>query len=80
MTKENLLKDFVENVLNENNKYFNACLYCEECFENARNEKVTFNNNNRMQYNKLLAFCIENNLTVISTQPATLATVIRVEC
>lgn len=79
MIKENLLKDFVEKVLNEDNQYFNACLNSEDFFQNARNERVTFKCKHREQYNKLLAFCIENNLTIISTQPGTLATVIRIE-
>lgn len=77
--RKDLLKDFVMNVLNENNANHNANLFAEDLFEGAYTEKVSFERNNRAQYNKLLAFCIENNLTVISTQPATFATVVRVE-
>lgn len=77
--RKDLLKDFVMNVLNDNNAKHNANLFAEDLFEGAYTEKVSFERNNRAQYNKLLAFCVENNLTVISTQPATLATVVRVE-
>lgn len=79
MDRENLLKHFVEEVLNQDNKYSNANLYSVDLFDGAKTEKVSFNRNHRELYNKLLAFCIEHNLTIISTQPATLATVVRIE-
>ena len=62
------------NVLNENNAKHNANSYAVDFYERAYTEKITFESNHREQYNKLLSFCIENNLTIISTQPGTLAT------
>lgn len=77
--KKDLLKDFVQDVLNENNKHSNANLYSVMTYDHAIEEEVTFNLNHREQYNKLLSFCIENNLTVVRTQTCTLATVVRIE-
>lgn len=73
----NMLVDFVTNVLN--NGTHNATVYDEEFFEHAIHQRVAFHRNHRDLYNKLLAFCIENNLTVISTSPATLVTVVRID-
>ena len=78
-TRENLLREFVEDVLNKNNEWHNADLRSENFYEKAYTEKVSFRHHNRELYNKLLVFCAENNLTVISTEPGTLATVVRVE-
>ena len=74
-----ILKNFVEQELNENNKHLDAELASVGFFIGAKNEEVSFHWNNRAQYNLLLKFCAENNLTVVSTHPGTLATVIRVE-
>ena len=74
-----ILKNFVEKELNENNKHLNAELASVGFFIGAKNEEVSFHGNHRAQYNLLLKFCAENNLTVVSTHPGTLATVIRVE-
>jgi hypothetical protein len=77
--RKDLLKNFVMDILNEGNAWHNADLYAVDLFNGAYTEEVTFERRHRELYNKLLSFCIENNLTVISTQPATLATVVRVE-
>lgn len=74
-----ILKNFVEQELNENNKHLNAEIASVGFFIGAKNEEVSFHGNHRAQYNLLLKFCAENNLTVVSTHPGTLATVIRVE-
>lgn len=76
---ENILKEFVENELNEKNKHLNATLYSVEFFPCAKTEEVAFHGNHREQYNKLLRFCADNNLTVVSTHPGTLAAVIRID-
>lgn len=73
------LVNFVVNVLNDNNKYNNASVYGIDVFDGGVIEEVVFNRNNRELYNKVLEFCIENNFTVISTNPATLSAIIRVE-
>ena len=75
----NMLADFVVNVLNDANQHDNAIVYDDAYFLGAHNERVEFNRNHREQYNKLLSFCIANNLTVVSTHPATLTTVIRID-
>ena len=74
-----ILKNFVEQELNENNKHLNAELSSVGFFIGAKNEEVSFHVNHRAQYNLLLKFCATNNLTVVATHPGTLATVIRVE-
>lgn len=74
-----ILKNFVEQELNEHNKRNNAGLASVEFFDRAKTEEVTFHGNHRAQYNRLLMFCAENGLTVVSTHPGTLAAVVRVE-
>lgn len=74
-----ILKNFVEQELNDHNKHNNADLASVEFFVGAKTEEVSFHRNHRAQYNRLLTFCAENNLTVVSTHPGTLTTVVRVE-
>ena len=78
-TEKNILVDFIENEINNNGGARNAIVNFDEIFDTAMYIRVVFNRNNREFYNKILAFCIENNLTVISTRPATLATVVRID-
>ena len=77
--EKNILVDFIENEINNNGSACNAIVKVEETFDTAMHMSVIFNRNNREFYNKILAFCIENNLTVVSTRPATLATVVRID-
>lgn len=74
-----ILKNFVEQELNDHNKHNNAGLASVGFFDGAETEEVTFHGNHRAQYNRLLRFCAENGLTVVSTHPGTLAAVVRVE-
>lgn len=74
-----ILKNFVEQELNGHNKHNNAGLASVGFFDGAKTEEVTFHGNHRAQYNRLLIFCAENGLTVVSTHPGTLAAVVRVE-
>ena len=78
-TVKNILVDFIENAINNNGSACNAIVNVDATFDTVMNMRVIFNRNHRKFYNKLLAFCIENNLTVLSTCPATLATVIRID-
>ncbi len=78
MTEYERLASFVTDELNENNKRANAGISDEEQFTDFEHVRVTFKRNNRANYNRLLSFCSENSLIVVSTHPATLETVIRV--
>lgn len=77
--RENILVDFVEKVLNENNRYDNARVHADNYYPKAITQWVVFERKHREQYNKLLQFCAENNLTVVSTLPATLSTIVRID-
>ena len=77
--RENILVYFVEKVLNENSRYDNARVHTDNYYPKAMTQRVVFERNHREQYNKLLQFCAENNLTVVSTLPATLSTVVRID-
>lgn len=77
--RENILVDFVEKVLNDNNTYDNARVHTDNYYPKAITQRVVFEKNHREQYSKLLQFCAENNLTVVSTLPATLSTVVRID-
>ena len=77
--RENILVDFVEKVLNDNNTYDNARVNTDNYYPKAITQRVVFERNHREQYNKLLQFCAESNLTVVSTLPATLSTVVRID-
>lgn len=74
-----ILKNFVEQELNDHNKHLNAELASAGFFVGAKAEEVSFHGNHHVQYNRLLKFCAENDLTVISTHPGTLSTVVRIE-
>ena len=77
--REKDLINFVTEVLNVNNQYHNAESHFYNAFEEYRELEIVFKRDHRKLYNKLLAYCADNNLTVISTCPATLATVVRVK-
>ena len=76
---DEIIQNFVEIVLNNGNKHFNAAAYDGERFEKSHNVKVAFERNHRTLYNKVLKFCADNDLIVVSTHPATLEVTIRVE-
>ena len=54
--RENILVDFVEKVLNDNNTYDNARVHADNYYPKAITQKVVFEKNHREQYNKLLQF------------------------
>ena len=78
MNKVNSLLQFVENVLNENNKKANAIAFDGEQFNDAMNIIIAFQRKHQELYNKLLKYCSENDLIVVRTVPATLETAVRV--
>lgn len=75
---ESKLLDFVTGVLNEGNKHDNAIAYDEAYFDGGKEVKIVFNRDHRKLYSKLLVFCAQENITVISTHPCTLETIVRV--
>ena len=50
-----------------------------ELGSHARDLKLVFNRDNSMFYRSLLHFCADNGILVISTNPATLSTVVRIK-
>lgn len=79
MMKEDSLIAFVTNDLNDNNQWDNACTYLDDVFEGAINVKVVFKRDHSKLYARLLHFCAENGGIIVSTNPATLATIVRVK-
>ena len=75
---DNILIDFVQKVICSNNVENNATMFVDDTFLNSVNFKIRFNHDYRYYYNRLLKFCAENDLTIISTHPATLETIVRV--
>ena len=73
------ITNFVWEELCENGKHDNAIPYDEESFVGGKNVRIVFNRDHRNQYNRLLAFCAANDLTVVSTTPGTLSTIVRTE-
>lgn len=80
--KEKELIDFVVNELNNGNKENNAVTFDHEYYYgiHAKNVLVTFERDHSKLYAKLLMFCAENGGIVISTNPGTYATIVRVYC
>ena len=79
MTQRDKLLGFVTGVLNEDNKHTNAIPYDRAYYDGASEILIAFRRNHRAQYNALLRFCADNSLTVVSTQPASLATAVLCE-
>lgn len=73
------LIDYVSNILCENNTVKNAVAFDHEVFEHYKHVKVVFHKNHKELYASLLAFCSENNLIVLETNPATYSTIVRIE-
>jgi hypothetical protein len=76
--KNSELIAFVENNLNNNNRFCNAVAYDDEYFDGYKNVRVTFYKRNFDMYARLLRFCADNNGIIIKTNPATLETTVRV--
>lgn len=76
---EEKLIDFITKELNHNNEQHNCCTFNDDFFEKAKNVRVVFYRHHRELYHKLLVFCAENDLIVISTRPATYETILRIE-
>lgn len=77
--KHSTLITFIENDLNENNRWCNAIAYDDEYFAKCRNIRVVFYRRNSELYARLLRFCADNGGIIIKTHPATLETTVRVE-
>ena len=68
---------FITETLNQHNKHTNAIAYDEQWLPKAVDTRIEFQNRNMEQYVKVLEFCSNSGMIVISTNPATLATVVR---
>lgn len=79
MKENTILIDFIMHILNEDGTRHNADLYDDQYFECAKYERVVFYKNHYTLYKRLMQFCIDNNLIIISTEPCTLSTVVRIE-
>jgi DNA-binding transcriptional regulator YiaG len=77
--KYNELINFIEQDLNDDNKWSNAAAYDDGFFKGFEHVKVVFNRHHAEMYRRLLSFCAEHGGIVIKTQPATLETTVRVE-
>lgn len=77
--REDLINNFVTEVLCENNKHNNACVYSMGFYYGAIAQEVVFENNHKEQYKKLLMFCAENGLVISSTHHATYATIVLID-
>lgn len=62
-----------------NGYYCNVIPYAEDFYDHARDLKLVFNRDNSRFYRSLLHFCADNGILVISTNPATLSTVVRIK-
>lgn len=56
----------------------NAVMYDHQYYAGGAACRIAFNRNHRELYSMLLMFCAENNMTIISTTPATLETIVLV--
>lgn len=78
MTQYNMIIKFVKNELCNGNRDHNATAYDGDRFDGAMNVRISFDRKPREQYNALLRFCADNDITIANTHPATLETVVRV--
>lgn len=77
MTQYQLFKDFVNKIENKTEAY---CNYSEsEYGEGYIDVEVWFKGNERKSYSYLLSFCGTYEVIVLSTNPKTYETVIRLE-
>ena len=77
-TFEEKLNAFVDR-LNDGGERLNACLYDGGEYSTEREIQVRFKENHEENYAALLKLCAENNAIIVSTNPATYATVVRFE-
>lgn len=78
MTQYDAILAFVTNDLNEDNRKLNAVCYDGKLYDGSAEVVVSFERNHKDLYKRLIQFCAANDMIVISTVPATLATTIRV--
>ena len=76
--KNSELITFIENNLNNNNRFCSAVAYDDEYFDSYKNVRVAFHRRNSEMYARLLRFCADNNGIIVKTNPATLETTVRV--
>lgn len=62
-----------------NGYYSNVIAYSEGFYDHARDFKLVFNRDHSKLYRSLLHFCADNGILIISTNPATFSTVVRIE-
>jgi hypothetical protein len=62
-----------------NGYYNNVVAYDDGFYDHARDLKLVFNRDHSKFYRSLLHFCADNGILVISTNPATFSTVVRIE-
>lgn len=70
--KYEMITGFVTFDLNNSNTNCNAIAFDESEFE----VRIVFQKNHRALYNRLLMFCAEHDITILSTDAATLTTVV----
>lgn len=65
--------------LNHGSECLNACLYDGGEYSTEKEIQVRFKENHEENYAALLKLCAENGAIIVSTNPATYATVVRFE-
>jgi hypothetical protein len=62
-----------------NGYYSNVVAYSESFYDHAKDLKLVFNRDHSKLYRSLLHFCADNGILVISTNPGTFSTVVRIK-
>lgn len=62
-----------------NGYYSNVVAHAEGFYEHSEDFKLVFNCDHSQLYRSLLHFCADNGFLVISTNPGTFSTVVRIE-
>lgn len=62
-----------------NGYHNNVTPHAEGFYEHSRDIKIIFNRDHSKLYRSLLHFCADNGILVLSTNPGTFSTVIRIE-
>lgn len=74
--QEKLLSDWIDAA----NGYYNYVTpYAEEYYLDSRDIRLVFTRDHEKLYRNLLRFCADNGILVISTNPGTLATILRIK-
>lgn len=76
---EESLNEFITEVLNNHKSYPYAIAYLDDVFDGYVNIRVAIKEDHIRIYGLLLDFVARNNGVIISTQPATYTTIIRVK-